>query len=82
MFLLLTGLPLLHKNEGTTARIGAPVHVSISAFDLTSINIQASFKDDYEAARGLRKWEYKRPIIALTANAMKDGEENRLDAGK
>ena len=49
--------------------------------DLVLMDIQMPFINGYEATRTLRMQDYKTPIVALTANAMKDDEKKCLEAG-
>jgi len=51
------------------------------SFDLVLMDIQMPFINGYEATRTLRMQDYKTPIVALTANAMKDDEKKCMEAG-
>jgi PAS domain S-box-containing protein len=55
-------------------------------YDLVLMDIQMPVMDGYDAARAIREWERNHqlrptPIIALTANAMREDEQRCLDAG-
>ena len=55
-------------------------------FDLVFMDVQMPVMDGYTATRAIREWERKYdyppvPIIALTANALREDEQRSLDAG-
>lgn len=56
------------------------------SFDLVLMDVQMPIMDGYTATGLIRRWEQEQdyppvPIIALTANALKEDEQRSLDAG-
>ena len=55
-------------------------------YDLVLMDVQMPVMDGYTATRLIREWERENhlpptPILALTANALKEDEQRSLDAG-
>ncbi|HET9239370.1 MAG TPA: response regulator [Oligoflexus sp.] len=49
--------------------------------DLVLMDIQMPYVDGYQATSSLRESGYKKPVIALTANAMRGDKERSMEAG-
>lgn len=74
------------RNTGAhveTAENGAiAVHKALnSAFDLVLMDVQMPTLDGFEATRKLREQSYDKPIVAITAHAMKGDRERCLRSG-
>jgi len=74
--------------EVTVAENGqAAVYLALAAqrvnnpFDVILMDMQMPVMDGYEATRSLRNAGYTKPIIALTAQAMREDYKNCIDAG-
>jgi len=50
-------------------------------FDLVLMDVQIPVMDGWTATRKIRESGYSKPIISLTAGALKEDKEKSLDAG-
>lgn len=55
--------------------------LSQAPVDAVLMDMQMPVMDGYTAAKKLREWGFSKPIIALTANAMKDDRDKCLASG-
>jgi CheY-like chemotaxis protein len=53
----------------------------IEGFDVLLMDLQMPIMDGYEATKTLRQMGYKKPIIALTAHALKEERQRCLASG-
>ena len=71
------GLKVIEAENGAVAL----QQVAEQAVDLVLMDVQMPVMDGYTASRHLRSRGYQRPVIALTANAMKGFEAQIEEAG-
>ena len=77
MYLKKLGAEVVVANNGKEAVEKA----STIDFDLILMDVQMPVMNGIDATKRLRKMKYKTPIIALTANAMKEDVDDCYDAG-
>jgi PAS domain S-box-containing protein len=70
----------LHVEQAENGKIAVDM-ARAQHFDVILMDMQMPVMDGYEATRTLRGDGLKIPIIALTANAMKEAEQKVLEAG-
>ncbi|WP_339907718.1 hybrid sensor histidine kinase/response regulator [Symmachiella dynata] len=76
------GMEVTVVDNGELALTAALEAVAASEpFDVILMDMQMPVMDGYTAATKLREADYRRPIIALTAHAMKTDRQKCLDAG-
>jgi PAS domain S-box-containing protein len=76
----------LLKKVGATVELASDGAEGLSKalngnFDLVLMDVQMPVMDGYEAVKKLRSQGYRKPVIALTAHAMKEERERCLMAG-
>lgn len=77
MFLTMAGAEVEYADNGF-----AGVEKALAGnFDIVLMDIQMPQLDGYEATRRLRQQGYTRPIVALTAHALKEEKDRCLSAG-
>lgn len=77
MYLKKLGAEVVVANHGKEAIEKA----SVTDFDLILMDMQMPVMNGIDATKRLRKMNYKMPIIALTANAMKEDIDDCYNAG-
>ncbi len=75
--LVKTGAQILTVNDGSEGIKAALAH----QYDVILMDIQMPVMDGHEAVRTLRAKGYSRPIVALTAHAMKEERERAVLSG-
>ncbi len=55
--------------------------IKINAYDVVLMDIQMPVLDGHQTTREIRKLNYTKPIIALTANAYNEDVQNSIDSG-
>jgi signal transduction histidine kinase/CheY-like chemotaxis protein/HPt (histidine-containing phosphotransfer) domain-containing protein len=80
LILLVLGVAGIEVEGAENGKVGVD-RATETDFDLILMDMQMPVMDGYTATRLLRERGYTKPIIALSANAMKGFEERYLDAG-
>jgi PAS domain S-box-containing protein len=75
------GLQVTVANNGLEAREAVLAAEAAAPFDLVLMDVQMPVMDGLTAARDLRAAGYRRPIVALTANALPEDRERCLQSG-
>ena len=79
-------IQLLLKREGALVALACDgeeaVRMALSeSYDAVLMDIQMPILDGYEALNQLRKENYRKPVLALTAHAMKEERDRAIAAG-
>jgi PAS domain S-box-containing protein len=69
------------NGEEAIARLTGDEAQGSLGVDIVLMDMQMPIMDGYTAARKLRELGFRKPIIALTANAMKEDRQRCLDSG-
>ena len=77
MYLTQAGAKVIVANDGDSAINAA----SKSFFDLVLLDLQMPGKDGFQVLKELRSRAFTKPIVALTAHAMKEEKDKTKEAG-
>ncbi len=72
---------VIADNGCTAVDLALSARAAGSPFDVILMDMHMPKMDGYDATRHLRRSEYAGPVIALTANAMREDRQKCLDAG-